>query len=258
MIPLGKEAEEAGEVGRAFSSIDSLQATPLLFWAAGQTGDDRFRDCAVRHTSRVLGIHVRADGSVIQSSELDAETGRVIRQFTHKGYSEASIWGRAQAWAMIYSAMAAAQERAKRRGSMTRCEPRIGGSPTCRPASSRSGISATRRFRTPKRYRRNRDCLRGAPEACSACADAALRARYRGAAEQTAAALVGHYLTPTQPGEQRPAGMLIGACFNKRADSRPQDRANLSRRSSGAISLRGPERAERNDQGRRKKSRAVR
>ena len=43
--------EEHGEVGKAFSSIDSLQAVPLLFWAASQTGDDSYRECAASHTS---------------------------------------------------------------------------------------------------------------------------------------------------------------------------------------------------------------
>ena len=52
------------------------------------------------------------------------------------------------------------------------------------------------------------------------------RARYRQAAEATAQALVERHLTPTGPDDRRPPGMLTEACFNKRADARPHDRAN--------------------------------
>jgi unsaturated chondroitin disaccharide hydrolase len=52
------------------------------------------------------------------------------------------------------------------------------------------------------------------------------RARYRDAAETTARALIARHLTPTHPADRRVPGMLTEACFNKRTDARPQDRAN--------------------------------
>jgi unsaturated chondroitin disaccharide hydrolase len=52
------------------------------------------------------------------------------------------------------------------------------------------------------------------------------RARYREAAEATGRALVERYLTPTHAGDRRVPGMLTEACFNKRTDARPHDRAN--------------------------------
>ena len=54
----------------------------------------------------------------------------------------------------------------------------------------------------------------------------AQRLRYRDAAEATALALVERYLTPTNSGDRRIPGILTEACFNKRADARPHDRAN--------------------------------
>lgn len=54
----------------------------------------------------------------------------------------------------------------------------------------------------------------------------AARARYREAAEATARTLVERYLTPTRPDDTRVPGMLTEACFNRRDDARPQDRAN--------------------------------
>lgn len=47
LIPLGGDAEESEGVGNSFSSIDSLQATPLLFWAAQKTGDATYADIAI-------------------------------------------------------------------------------------------------------------------------------------------------------------------------------------------------------------------
>jgi unsaturated chondroitin disaccharide hydrolase len=52
------------------------------------------------------------------------------------------------------------------------------------------------------------------------------RSRFRDAAEATASALARHYLTPTHPADRRVRGMLTEACFNKRTDARPHDRAN--------------------------------
>src|SRR5205085_5137587 len=107
LIPLGNEAEEASAVGAAESSIDSLQATGLLYWAAEQLDDSRMEEISDAHMRRVLEIHVRPDDSVVQSSTLDPDTGAVRRTHTHKGYSDTSTWGRAQGWAMLYTSHAA-------------------------------------------------------------------------------------------------------------------------------------------------------
>lgn len=66
LIPLGRDAEESEDVGNSFSSIDSLQAVPLLYWAAARTGDSSYAGIAARHTTRVLDIHMRSDGSIVQ------------------------------------------------------------------------------------------------------------------------------------------------------------------------------------------------
>jgi unsaturated chondroitin disaccharide hydrolase len=109
LIPLGGDAEESEGVGSSFSSIDSLQAIPLLFWAGEKTGDPSFAARAASHTTRVLDIHMRPDGSIVQSSELNPKDGSIVRHFTHKGFSDDSVWGRAQAWGLVYSAMALAR-----------------------------------------------------------------------------------------------------------------------------------------------------
>lgn len=224
LIPLGKDAEEHGEVGKAFSSIDSLQAVPLLFWAAKRTGDESYAICAANHTSRVLDIHCREDGSIIQSSELDSNSGEIRRHFTHKGVSDTSVWGRAQAWGMIYSAMAFAQKPSETRWlkqSMAAADWWLAHIP--------KAMVAFWDFDDP--------AIPNAPvdTAASAIVCVALlklselapgeaeRTRYRDAAERTAKALTAGYVTPTTSGDTRPQGMLVGGCFNKRPDARTRD-----------------------------------
>lgn len=226
LIPLGREAEEHGEIGKAFSSIDSLQAVPLLQWAARRTGDDAYRRVASSHTTRVLDIHCRWDGSIVQSSELNGQNGYLVRHFTHKGYGDASVWGRAQGWGMLYSAMAAAQCPGERRWleqSMAAADWWLAHVPADRVAYWD--------FDDPAIPDTQRDT------AATAIVSAALlklgeiaptpelRGRYRGAAEATVRALITGYLVPTSAADTRQRGMLCGGCFNKRPDSRQHDAA---------------------------------
>ena len=224
LIPLGKDAEEHGEVGRAFSSIDSLQASPLLFWAGRKTGNRAYENAARAHTTRVLDIHCRADGSIIQSSELDGNSGATVRTFTHKGYSDTSVWGRAQGWGMLYSIMAFIQQPAETRWlnqSMAAADWWLAHMP--------DGMVAFWDFNDPAIPNTDTDTAATAMVCAALLKLAAVapqpdaRKRYRDAAERTARALVSGYLTPTGPDDKRLPGMLIGGCFNKRRESRPQD-----------------------------------
>jgi unsaturated chondroitin disaccharide hydrolase len=223
LIPLGKDAEEHGEVGKAFSSIDSLQAIPLLYWAAERTGDASYRDVAIPHLTRVLEVHCQQDGSIIQSSELNSNDGSISRHFTHKGYSDTSIWGRAQAWGMLYSVMGFARDPAQKHWleqSMHAADWWLANVP--------DDLIAFWDFSDPAIPNTERDTA-GTAIVCAALlklgelAPEPRRARYRDAAERTMRALVAGYLTPTAPGDTRPPGMLVGGCFNKRPDSRKHD-----------------------------------
>ncbi|GAA1365537.1 glycoside hydrolase family 88 protein [Arthrobacter rhombi] len=223
LIPLGEDAEEAASVGQAESSIDSLQATALLFWAAENLQDETMERIASAHLRRVLEIHVRDDDSVIQSSTLDPETGRVLRTHTHKGYNDTSTWGRAQGWAMLYSAHAA----------MVRPQQ-----PEWRDFAKRtidwwiehvpSDLVSYWDFDDPKIPAASRDTA-----ATSMAAAACLRLAhalgaeegkvYREFAERTVKALSSGFLTPTSEGDRRPQGILAGGCFTQRATVRSSD-----------------------------------
>jgi unsaturated chondroitin disaccharide hydrolase len=227
LVPLGAHAEEGTHIGGTETSIDSLQAAPLLFWAAGATGDAELRDIAENHAATIIDLHLRADGSFIQSSSLDSRTGRLVRHYTHKGHSDTSTWGRAQAWGMIFATLSFAADRGRegwRAAAMRGADWWLAHAPADRVAFWD--------FDDPAIPHTERDT------AATAIATAALlklsrvaatdadRARYRAGAEATARALVERYLTPTGANDRRIPGILTEACFNKRADARPEDQAS--------------------------------
>jgi len=225
LIPLGAEAEEGSQVGPAESSIDSLFASPFLLWAARETGDSRMREAARSHASRVIELHLRADGSFIQSSSLDPQSGAVIRHYTHKGYSDTSTWGRAQSWGVLLSVMSYARE--PRETRWLRAAERSADWWIAHVPSDRVAFWD---FDDPRIPKIERDTAATAAMACAmvklaALADPAKRHGYRRHGEATVSALVERYLTPIGPSDRRVPGILTEGCFNKRPDSRNQDAA---------------------------------
>lgn len=225
LIPLGAEAEESSRVGPAESSIDSLFASPFLLWAARETGERRMREAAWSHASRVIELHLREDGSFIQSSSLDAQSGAVIRHYTHKGYSDTSTWGRAQSWGVLLSVMSYARALGE-----TRWLQAAERGADWWIAHVPSDCVAFWDFDDPRIPGIERDTAATAAMACAmlklaALADPAKRHGYRRHAEATASALVERYLTPVSPSDRRVPGILTEGCFNKRPDSRDQDAA---------------------------------
>jgi unsaturated chondroitin disaccharide hydrolase len=227
LVPLGAQAEEGAHIGGTETSIDSLQTAPFLFWAAGVTGDATLREMAEHHADTIIRLHLREDGSFIQSSSLDPNTGTLVRHYTHKGYSDTSTWGRAQAWGMLFSTLSYAADRrhdAWIAAAMRGAEWWLSHAP--------ADHVAFWDFDDPAIPNTERDT------AATAIATAALlklsrvaptaagRTRYRDGAEATARALSDRYLTPTTPGDRRLPGILTESCFNKRKDARPQDAAN--------------------------------
>ncbi len=226
LIPLGAEAEESSRVGPAESSIDSLFASPFLLWAARETGERRMREAAWSHASRVIELHLREDGSFIQSSSLDAQSGAVIRHYTHKGYSDTSTWGRAQSWGVLLSVMSYA-----RAPGETRWLQAAERGADWWIAHVPSDCVAFWDFDDPRIPEIERDTAATAAMACAmlklaALADPAKRQGYRRHAEATVSALVERYLTPVSPSDRRVPGILTEGCFNKRPDSRSLDAAS--------------------------------
>ncbi len=101
--PVGEFLQAWGEMGAADNYryiIDCLLNLPLLYWATEETGDQRYRDIALRHTATTLKYSFREDYSSYHTYFLDPETGEGVRGETRQGYDAESSWARGQAWAV--------------------------------------------------------------------------------------------------------------------------------------------------------------
>jgi unsaturated chondroitin disaccharide hydrolase len=216
VIGLGEEGEETSNLGPGETTVDAIgMIAAVLAFAARETGETRLRELARRHALRHIDWCVRADGSVCQSASFDVDTGALRRRYTHKGYSEHSTWGRAQAWSMLGYALSAIwlpEETLFLETAQRVADWWIANVPA-------DGISYWD-FGDPRIPDTYRDT--SAPAMVSAALlkiaaltpDPAHGARYRAAAEHGVRTLVRDWLTPLGPGETRPEGMLVGACYH--------------------------------------------
>jgi len=95
-----------GEHNRGRIIIDSMENLGLLFWAAQQAGQPRYRDIAVAHAQTTINTIVRADGSTYHSFVFDPQTGTPVRGETVQGYADESCWSRGQSWGIHGFALA--------------------------------------------------------------------------------------------------------------------------------------------------------
>lgn len=213
-IPLGGEAEEEADVGRGEANIDGVPGgTPLLVWAARETGEERLEEIARKHAERHIELCVREDDSVVQSASFNTDTGAVKRRYTHKGVTDQSTWTRAQAWAMLGFAQAAHWL-----------------SPSFVEVATRVSdwwiehlpeeAVALWDFDAPLEPDTERDTSGTAIAASALLKLAPLvpdRAeRYRRAAEEMVDAMVARHLTPVAADDERPPGILSDGCYNHR------------------------------------------
>ncbi len=89
-----------GRDRQGWSIIDTMMNIPLLYWAAGVTGYDRYRYIAMAHADKTLQNILRPDGSVVHIICYDPETGDVLETLGGQGYEDGSSWTRGQAWAI--------------------------------------------------------------------------------------------------------------------------------------------------------------
>jgi unsaturated chondroitin disaccharide hydrolase len=218
-IPLGREAEAVSDVDVSLgdANVDGVQATALLIWAARESGDESLYEIGIQHALRFIEFCVRDDGAVIQSVRFDTKSGQVIKHYTHKGYSDDSVWARAQAWAMLGYAIDAIWEPERKEfvdTAMCTADWWINHVPKDRVAFWDFDAPATT---ATKRDTSATAIAAAALLKLSALAPSgATRRRYREAAETTVRTLVEDYLTPTGPGDDRTPGILTGGCYNQR------------------------------------------
>ena len=85
--------------------IDCMLNLPLLFRATEITGDEKYRDVALRHATTAQTYLVRKDGSTAHTF-IFREDGSPHHQKTHQGYADDSCWSRGQGWAIMGFALA--------------------------------------------------------------------------------------------------------------------------------------------------------
>jgi len=86
--------------------IDCNLNLPLLWWAAAETGDARYRSAADAHVAQAARLLVRPDFSTFHTFYVDTQTGAPRFGSTHQGYSDDSCWARGQAWGIYGFALA--------------------------------------------------------------------------------------------------------------------------------------------------------
>lgn len=80
--------------------IDNMINLELLLWAADSGGDARLREIAIRHADVTMQNHFRPDATVYHVAIYDPQTGKHLRNCTHQGLFDESLWSRGQAWAI--------------------------------------------------------------------------------------------------------------------------------------------------------------
>ena len=89
-----------GEDKTGYSIIDCMMNIPLLYWAARECKDERYRFLAMAHADTTMENHIRPDGSVKHIVVYDPMTGEYLENLAGQGYRVDSSWSRGQAWAL--------------------------------------------------------------------------------------------------------------------------------------------------------------
>jgi unsaturated chondroitin disaccharide hydrolase len=210
VIPVGSRAEVSS--GTDDVTIDCLMNLQVLWWAAQETGDSRYRAVALAHAERTAAWHVRPDGSCDQSVHFDPASGEPVTKHTHQGFSPAGCWSRGLGWC-AYGFLEA--HRATRRPEFL--------------AIARNAADYHRRrmpadgvpyydYDDPRIPDAPRDSSAGAILA-SACLG--LGGAFRDTASLVLDGLLRDYLTPVGADDRRPPGMLLHGCYNLHTGEAP-------------------------------------
>lgn len=90
----------AGDKVSGWMIIDCMMNIPLLYWAAKETSDPRFKHVAIAHAKTAQQYIVRPDGSCNHIVVFDSETGEFLDNPAGQGYGSGSAWSRGQSWAV--------------------------------------------------------------------------------------------------------------------------------------------------------------
>lgn len=89
-----------GMLGGHNTIMDNMMNLEMLFWAAKNGGDSRLRDIAVKHAETTMKNQFRDDHTSYHVAVYDSITGEHLRNVTHQGLGDETMWARGQAWAI--------------------------------------------------------------------------------------------------------------------------------------------------------------
>jgi unsaturated chondroitin disaccharide hydrolase len=80
--------------------IDNMMNLELLFEGSKLSGDDSYRQIAIKHADHTMQNHFRKDYSSYHVVDYDSITGKAIKKQTNQGYADESAWARGQSWGL--------------------------------------------------------------------------------------------------------------------------------------------------------------
>ena len=86
--------------------VDTYMNLPLLFWASEVSGDNKYKDIALKHLECSVDILVREDGRAYHTYMMELKCGNPIEPRVDQGYANDSVWSRGQAWVVYGLALA--------------------------------------------------------------------------------------------------------------------------------------------------------
>ncbi|ERM83881.1 hypothetical protein P872_01080 [Rhodonellum psychrophilum GCM71 = DSM 17998] len=82
--------------------IDNMMNLEFLFWAAKESGNEKFKEIAITHANNTLKNHFREDNSSVHVIDYDPETGEVIARNTAQGFADESAWAKGSGLGFIW------------------------------------------------------------------------------------------------------------------------------------------------------------
>ena len=80
--------------------MDNMINLEMLFWAAKNGGNPVLYDIAVSHADKTMENHFRPDYTSYHVAVYDTLSGKLLKNCTHQGYADHSMWARGQSWAI--------------------------------------------------------------------------------------------------------------------------------------------------------------
>ncbi|MDC1105776.1 glycoside hydrolase family 88 protein [Prolixibacteraceae bacterium] len=80
--------------------IDNMMNLELLFEASKLSGDNTYRDIAIKHADTTMKYHYRKDYSSYHVVDYDSISGAFRNGATAQGFADESAWARGQAWGL--------------------------------------------------------------------------------------------------------------------------------------------------------------